>query len=93
MTAGRGAASINCGRAVRVGIADETEPRAALANCVRRALGLDPGAGEPLERPVEVVDCRRDVAVARAELVAALGRLEVVRQLELWDLATGNSEK
>ena len=41
---------------VAVGIADEAEAGAALADRVGRLLGLDAGLGEPLEGPVEVVD-------------------------------------
>src|SRR5919204_5254602 len=67
--------------AVAVRVADEAEPRAALGDGVRRALGLDARAGEPLEGPVEVVDRDRDVAIAGADLVR-LGAAVVVGQLE-----------
>src|SRR5262249_43833716 len=82
---------------VLIGIADETEPVAALAHGVRRTLGLDPLLGETHENPVEVVDADRDVPVAGPEVVRAavvvegqlqLGlvareREEVVRRFEL----------
>src|SRR5919197_3742362 len=54
---------------VAVRIAHEAEPRAAFAHAIGRPLGLDSLPGEPLQRPVEVVDRDGDVAVAGAELV------------------------
>ena len=65
---------------IAVWVADEAESGAPLAHGVRRALGLDPLAGELLERPVEVVHCKRDVAVAGAQLVGV--DAEVVGELQ-----------
>src|SRR5215213_3560104 len=66
--------------AVAVRIADEADPRAALAHAVGRLLGLDAVPAEPLEGAVEVVDGERDVVVARAQLVGV--HAVVVGQLE-----------
>src|SRR5512146_296834 len=55
---------------VVVRIADETEPRTALAHLVRRALGLDALLGQACQRAVEVVDADRDMAVTGADIVA-----------------------
>jgi hypothetical protein len=55
--------------AIAVRVAHEADPRAALADLVRRLLRLDPVTAEPLQRAVEVVDAERDVVVAGAELV------------------------
>jgi hypothetical protein len=49
---------------------------------VRRPLGLDPFLLEGGEGRVEIVHGQRDVPVAGADVIAALGRLEVVRELE-----------
>src|ERR1043166_7314580 len=65
---------------VAVRISDEKEPGAALAVSVRRAFGLDALRGELGERPVQVLDADRDVAVAAAEVVRAT--VVVVRQFE-----------
>ena len=65
---------------VAVRVLHEAEPRAALADRVRRALRLDALTRELRKRAVEVVDADRDVPVARAELVAAA--VVVERQLE-----------
>ena len=68
--------------AIAVRIADEADPRAALAHPVRRLLGLDALARRAAERAVEVVDGQRDVVVAGAELVGVdavvVGQLEPV---------------
>src|ERR671924_1049231 len=73
---------------VLVWIADEADPRAALADPVRRPLRLDPLSRQFVERRVEVVDGQRDVAVAGPDLIRV--DAEVVRQFELgrvfaWD--------
>src|SRR3954465_2967217 len=65
---------------VAVRIADEAQARAALADAVRRLLGLDALLREALERAVEVLDGDRDVVVAGAVLVAV--DAVVVGQLE-----------
>src|SRR6478736_771799 len=65
---------------VVVRVADEAQPRAALAHLVRRALGLDALPGQSPERALEVVDADRDVPVGGAQLVRAA--VVVVRQLE-----------
>ena len=77
--------------AVAVRVADEAEPRAALAYLVRLALGLDALGGQALERAVEVLDRQRDVPVAGAELVGV--DAEVVGQLELGRVLTGDAEE
>src|SRR5437763_5419093 len=82
---------------VAVRVLDEAEPRAALADAVGLALGLDALVGQARQRAVEVVDADRDVAVAGAEVirtpvvvvgqlqdrVVAAHREEVVRRLLL----------
>src|SRR6059058_5496386 len=82
---------------VAVRVLDEAEPRAALADAVGLALGLDALLGQAPQRAVEVVDADRDVAVAGAEVirtavvvvgqlqdrVVAAHREEVVRRLLL----------
>jgi hypothetical protein len=71
-------------------VADEADPRAALAHLVRRALRLDPVAFLQCgEGSVEVVHPDRDVAVAGAEFVRAA--VVVVRQLE--DVSSSPREK
>src|SRR4249919_724181 len=65
---------------ILIRVAHEAEARAALAHRVRRPLRLDPLSLERVERPVEVVDADRDVAVAAAEVVRA--PVVVERQLE-----------
>src|SRR5436853_7523400 len=65
---------------VAVRVADEAQPRAALADGVRRLLGLDAVLAQTGERAVEVLDGDRDVVVAGAEVVAVdavvVGELE-----------------
>src|SRR3954447_24324136 len=65
---------------VAAGVAHEADPRAAGPQPVGRLLRVDALLGEPLERPVEVVDGQGDVVVARAELVRV--DAEVVGQLQ-----------
>ena len=65
---------------VAVRIAHEADPRAALAQAVRRLLGLDALLGEVRQRGVQIVDGQRDVVVARAEVVGV--DAVVVGQLE-----------
>src|SRR5262249_14268622 len=66
---------------VVVRIAHEAQAIAALADRVRRALGLDPLLLEPGQSGVEVRGGDRDVPVGSAELVGV--HAEVVGQLEL----------
>src|SRR5262249_27785680 len=72
------------------GIAHEAEERTALADLVRRLLRLDPVLRELGQRRVHVVDRKRDVAVARPEVVRA--SVVVERQLELF-LLPGHREE
>src|SRR4051794_6975845 len=65
---------------VAVRIADEAQARAALADAVRRLLGLDALLAQALEGAVEILHGDRDVVVAGAELVAV--DAVVVGQLE-----------
>src|SRR5919108_4731071 len=65
---------------VAVRIPHEADARPTFADRVGRPLGLDPFLGQTAESRVEVVDSHSDVAVAGPELVAALRRLEVVRE-------------
>src|SRR3954468_9871725 len=66
--------------AVAVRVAHEADPRAPLADAVRRLLRLDALVLEVLERRVEVRRGDRDVVVAGAELVGV--DAVVVRELE-----------
>src|SRR5205814_8731812 len=75
---------------VAVRILDEAEPRAALADLVRRPLRLDPLVLQACERLVEVVDPERDVPVCVAEVVRA--PVVVEGELELLVLA-GHAEE
>src|SRR6266545_3260742 len=75
---------------VAVRVADEAQERAALAHAVRLAVGLDALLTEPRKRLSEIVDADRDVAVTRADVVAAA--VVVERQLELLLLA-GEAEE
>src|SRR5919197_452446 len=70
---------------IRIRIADETQPRAALADAVRLALGLDALLLQASQRLVEVVDRDRNVPVGGAQLIAAA--VVVERELELLLLA------
>src|SRR5204863_9037147 len=65
---------------VAVGVAHEAQPVAAVADGVRRLLGLDALLGQVLEGPIEIVRGDRDVSVARPQVVAV--DAEVVGQLE-----------
>jgi hypothetical protein len=82
-----------CDQAVPVRVSHETDPRTTGADGVRRTLGLDALFCEYRKRGVQVVDGEGDVAVAGAELVAALRRVEVVGQFQLRALVTGNAEE
>src|SRR5438034_5234125 len=61
---------------VTVRIADETEPRATLANAVRLTFGLDPLLLQARERFVEIVHGDRDVPVRVAHVVHAFVVIE-----------------
>src|SRR5215211_1356888 len=78
------AAAVDQFDAVAVGILDEAEPGAAVADAVRLALGLDPLIGQAGEGLIEVVDGEGDVPVAGADVVRPL--VVVQRQLELFVL-------
>src|SRR3954464_6698766 len=54
---------------VAIRIAHEADPRPALTDAVRRLLRVDALRGQVVQRAVEVVDGKRDVVVAGAELV------------------------
>src|SRR2546421_13045879 len=71
--------------AIAVGIFDEREAVAALADRVRRLLGLDAPLAQTGERRVDVVGCDRDVPVAGADVVAV--DVEVIGQLPLGHVA------
>ena len=65
----RCSASLDQLDAIAVGVTDEAQPVAAIADRVRRPLGLDPLIGQTLERRVEVGRRDRDVPVPGADLV------------------------
>src|SRR4051812_37033810 len=75
---------------VAVRVLDEADERAALTDAIRLSFRLDALLLQLLERRLEVVDRKRDVAVARADVVRAAVMVE--RELELLVLA-GHAEE